>query len=977
MKIVEYSPKYAGSVADMWNKSSSSWGNHDELSTEQDVLDSERNSGNLKLYLALENDEVVGYCSLSEYKQDEGASYLPLINVRPDYHGKKIGKALILKILDEAKKTKWPRLDLYTWSGNIKAMPLYKKCGFFWERRNNTVHLMNFIPYVCQTEALNQYTEQLDLYKDSVREIDMEYDGHEENGFDIYYYQFKNDSTYLNLGFEKTSRGLVYIDTPDYEVRLTIPKHKLVYDKSYQSTLKITNKKDSDLKIEVEGVNNKNIIHSYSESFTVKDSIEINSSFLVDTFNKTQDLGKTHPSLELDLFINGKKAKMKCGILPKSPIEISLKVDEYLHRKEKTYFAYLNLENNLDKDETFDIHLPKTLIDYKEDINIFLKKEEKRSLKIPYTVKDFGYYKEEASIQYGQNIFKKLVKGIFKGHKEEFISELDNQILLVSGNSIITYQKDSKNITFANTSEFNANLSFMTPKIGLPYSLEFNNKEPEIEYKSDNQMVLSFESHSFKKVFLNVHIQNRFGLIEVAYELVNKGEKKVLSLSIPIMISASNSVIPFQNRLLKIGGSDGYIGNISSSKVDENWIYNDQMKQGFSWPDDIEMKVSDWHLSFDLEGINLDKNHTYKTKPFIVSYVHPTLKDFRKFMVSKEDKQSLEYLELKINKDNPFVKGPVDAKLISHRKAQIEGTITNNQSTYDIKDTFKVNAGLQNFKIELKDRIIEENRYLFKPSGQVTMVEKDGIYSVDNGLLAYKADINHSDSVFSLSFNQHEWIDANYPDPQERAWWASFVGGFAQRIHGIQDIVAIQEDRDMDFVELRDNFNNLWQGLKISTHYESDPVLKGISTINYILTMPGLPLIYRFTNVVNKSGSVLLHRNMHRRYIFNLDDSKGHIRFKHKDTTYKIGDQMIEIKMDNFISIESLRKHNIVIYSPKNDLIFESHKDYILAVSVKDMTVPDQESKMFEGEFLLFTQENIKEKDLRMMNHIGFGLEEK
>jgi len=974
MKIVEYSPKYAASVADMWNKSSSNWGNHDEFSTEQDVIDSEKNSGNLKLYLAIDNDEVVGYCSLSEYKQDEGASYLPLINVRPDYHGKKIGKALILKIIDEAKKTEWPRLDLYTWSGNIKAMPLYKKCGFFWERRNSTVHLMNFIPYICQTEALNKYTDQLDLYNDSIREIDMDYDGVDENGFDIYYYHFKNESTYLNLGFEKTSRGLVYIDNPDYEIRLNIPKHKLVYDNNYESTIKVTNKSDEDLNIQIEGVNNKNIKHEFRESFIVKDSLEINTTFIVEEFNKIQDLGKTHPSLEMILAISGEKAKFKCGIMPKSPIEINLKVDEYLHRKEESYHAYLNLENNLDEDKTFSIHLPNKLASFKEDVNVVLKKGEKRSVKIEYVVKDFGFYNEEAVVKYGQTTFKKEIKAIIKGLKEEFISDLEKQVLLVSGNSIMTYQKESHNISFSNTSEFDQDLAFMPPKIGMPYSLEFNNIEPRIMIESKNQMTLSFESDVFENVLLNIYLENKFGLLEVTYELVNKGKKRDLSMSIPVVGSVSQSYIPYQSKILKIGKQEGYIGNVNAESVDENWIYNDKLKQGFSWPEDINLKISDWHMSFDVESLSLGKNESYKSKPFIISYVHPTLKDFRKYLISKDDKLIIDNLDLEINNNNVFIDGPVKAKLISHRKAQIDGTITNNHSTCDISGSLEVNYGLQTFTIELKDRIIKERRLLFKPSGQVRMTEKDGIYIIDNGVLTYKADINHSDSVYSLMFNNQEWIDSNYPEPKERAWWANFVGGMVQRIYGVQDIVAIQEDRDIEFVTLEDNFNNKWQGLKISTHYESDPVLKGILTVNYILTLPGLPLVYRFTNVINNSGEVLLHRNMHRRYTLNLDDSKGSIKFKYRDTTYKVGDQAIDIEIDNLLSLESLRQHKVVIYNHMNDFIFDSQKDYIMAVSVKNMTVPDQESKLFEGEFLLFAEEDLYEKDLKMLDYIKFNI---
>ena len=86
MKIIEYSDQYAALVADMWNKSNSSWGNDISLHTADSVIASESSSGNIKLYLALDNEEVVGYCSFSEYRNDEGASYLPLLNVRPDYH---------------------------------------------------------------------------------------------------------------------------------------------------------------------------------------------------------------------------------------------------------------------------------------------------------------------------------------------------------------------------------------------------------------------------------------------------------------------------------------------------------------------------------------------------------------------------------------------------------------------------------------------------------------------------------------------------------------------------------------------------------------------------------------------------------------------------------------------------------------------------------------------------------------------------
>lgn len=120
VKIVEYHDGYAQAVAKMWNESSENWGGDDSVSTAQDIIDTEAKSTNLHLFLAVIGDEVVGYCGLSEYREDEGALYIPLINVHPDYQGLKIGKRLLLTALDKTVELGWPRLDLFTWPGNTR-----------------------------------------------------------------------------------------------------------------------------------------------------------------------------------------------------------------------------------------------------------------------------------------------------------------------------------------------------------------------------------------------------------------------------------------------------------------------------------------------------------------------------------------------------------------------------------------------------------------------------------------------------------------------------------------------------------------------------------------------------------------------------------------------------------------------------------------------------------------------------------------
>jgi len=100
VKIVEYTPALAGAVADMWNKSSSGWNGATMARTPEMVISEHSSASHLNVFLAVTGDEVIGYCSLDKYTHDEGALYINLLNVRPDYHGKKVGKMLVLACVE-------------------------------------------------------------------------------------------------------------------------------------------------------------------------------------------------------------------------------------------------------------------------------------------------------------------------------------------------------------------------------------------------------------------------------------------------------------------------------------------------------------------------------------------------------------------------------------------------------------------------------------------------------------------------------------------------------------------------------------------------------------------------------------------------------------------------------------------------------------------------------------------------------------
>ncbi|WP_246009415.1 GNAT family N-acetyltransferase [Brevibacillus fluminis] len=335
INLVDYRPELAAAVANMWNNSQDGWGGGNSIKTTEQVLQEEATSDALRVFLAMDGEQVAGYCSFGEYREDTGALYIPLLNVRPEYQGQKVGKLLVLRAVEETIKLGWPRLDLYTWAGNTKAIPLYKKCGFFWERRDDSTHLMNFIPTVLQTEAIADTFTTIDWYRDSTRPIEVEPDGRTENRFDYYEYSWQRDDVRLRVEFERRGRGLRLIETDDYLISATVEQAELVFGSRYPVTYRIVNKSGKPLHIKLAGENDKNIVFELAEEVTVQQELSITGHFTVGEIDREQSVWTTHPCVRAHLLINGKSALFQVGIVPKFPASLSVTVPGTLHHRDQ------------------------------------------------------------------------------------------------------------------------------------------------------------------------------------------------------------------------------------------------------------------------------------------------------------------------------------------------------------------------------------------------------------------------------------------------------------------------------------------------------------------------------------------------------------------------------------------------------------------------------------------------------------------
>lgn len=678
IRIVEYNPHYAKAVADMWNCSAEGWNGSFMNRTEETVLREHENAFHLHVFLAVKGDEVIGYCSFDEYTQDEGALYINTLNVRPDYHGKKVGKLLVMTAVNKTIELGWPRLDLYTWPGNTKAVHLYKKCGFFWGNLDNTTHLMNFIPTILKTEAISGFFETADWYEDSTRIIEIKPDGRRKNKFDYFEYSWEKNGKKLIVEFERTGRGMRLIETDDYLVSMTVQDHELVFGRSYKAAFDVANKSGKPLNVAIKGISDKNISFNFENSVDVgmENHRVIETSFHVGEVEAEQNPGKTHPGVAAEILIDGRKAFFKVGILPVYPAKLNLHMpgnESYIGASSE---CYMEIENKFNEDAVFELNLSeKDGVRFEQDkYKIELKGNERNTLTILYTLDRYFYYSAAiavtAYLKTGETIrFSKKINGAFMGRDGIMWGEGEDFCEILNGPYSAWFNKKNNCLCLGRLYGDSSLTFWAFPKVGKPFSSELSKKKPDsIQcYREGDIVVLRavYNLQDFKGLQLtSVCALSSGGIIQHYYEVKNLRDNETAEdvwLSDTFRHDLYRGVIPYEGRFIEIDDTaEGILNYWNSEKITENWLfsYGEKLTRGLYWDNDEKIKFDNRSMFFEHNLGKLPPGACAKTKPVTaVLGVFNDWRDFREFVLKKaiHDKPVLtNHVDIIINGGNPF-----------------------------------------------------------------------------------------------------------------------------------------------------------------------------------------------------------------------------------------------------------------------------------------------------------------------------------
>lgn len=1022
LKIVEYNESYAKSIADMWRRSTEGWNGENGNKTEESIISEHKNSANINTYLAILNNEVVGYCSFTKSLEDEDTLHIKLLNARYDCHGMGIGKALVKKAIERTIELKYPRIDINTWASNTKAMPLYKKCGYFFENREDEIHLMNFIPTVMQTEAVNEFFKTANWYDDMKRTIDMEPDGGFIDGFEIYEYCWGKNNQKLRMDFERKGRGLRLIETEDYKITLSAPKQNLIFNRTYNVAYEIINKSGKALTVEVIGKNNKNIKFLFHEKIDVLKKEIIQGDFYVEEIQKEFNNFSIYPKLTADVLINGKKAVFSLGISPQFPAKVSLFYDNVLRCNDEKFNLYIDIENCTNENSVFEFVLPQVdeLEFSQNNFKIEMVANEKRQIPIEVIMRKPCLYHEElnikATLENGECIkFKKYIGEVFQGYDNSFGGELDNKYVIVNDIYKLIMDKSSNKVhIFVGNKKMNSYILY--PRIGMPYSDEFSNTSIENVklYNKDSKMILigDYISTVHKDVIVKTIFKlYKNGLIEHYYKVQNKSNEPTKNISIEksFHYRIEGAIIPYDNKIIKSNEvRDDYPSYYNSEKFSENWIFS-SLEESLIWPQNSKCTFDGWHMNIEYDLGILKGNEIKTTKPLYLAFsTFKTWEEVKKFALKCNHIKNtfvLDDFELNINDYNPFVKENFNIKIIENKEILHEGEVTIQSSNNSFNEThvqienktqrmtiplhadnfidndiLSIKANFKTFSFEGKKAIFYIKNIPFKHD--ISEISGIKVYSIDNGVIKIKASNMFSPGIFSMEFEGKEWLDTDFPNREMKSWYNPWIGGILNIPENMIENgkILLNEDINIEFIEKLDTLGNRWSGIKTSIHIKNIESFKEIYLNQYFLMLPGVPIVLNFTQIINNED---IYRNINKftnvsflKIGNELEKSwvsvKNHGGYINK---YRPGTRDYEIyPKSSFLCGSDDLNYKIQVYSDTDE--YEKYiylcNSELTCMHYKDIKLLPHENKILPNVFYIFTKNHIEDKYLKDLQNIKF-----
>jgi len=326
--IKEYEPADAEGLAEMWNACDPLWPGGFTGGvpfTAERIRQWHEQDRYLGVFIAVMDGRPVGYCSLSSFWSDEHAAYVGLLGLHPDYLGQGLGKALLLKCVERTCRLGRKRLDLHTWPGNGRAVPLYKKTGFFWVPET-WVYMQNYIPLILR-EFPDYFTDDLsspapDWYRHFRRELSMAPDDVVEDGVGLYPYRWEKDGRHLTVWIDRAARGMCGFETDEVLVRCAVEGGQVTGGFPARVRWTLVNKRDDPLPMTLVARGSERARLSKEMTLALVGQAQLEAELVAESDFASDWKDEHTPVVTTTLFLGERTFTLKAGVVGQPPVTV-------------------------------------------------------------------------------------------------------------------------------------------------------------------------------------------------------------------------------------------------------------------------------------------------------------------------------------------------------------------------------------------------------------------------------------------------------------------------------------------------------------------------------------------------------------------------------------------------------------------------------------------------------------------------------
>ncbi len=293
-------------------------------------------------------DVIAGYCSIWEDNEDAKALYVSTLNVIPRFQKLGLARRMLTHAVEYSRDWGATRLDLHTWTGNLKAVPLYKKCGFFWEP-DTSVHMLNFMPAILKLAAAQSFFQRHDWYKTLQRQLSQSEDGEYWEGMRVYTYQFVAQEEALIVRVDTASRSITAVETDSYAAAAIALEPEPPRELPTSIRWRIVNKSTSTSQITLlaSGTPHLTIEQRQSLELDPGQAHELTAELTISPDLPALKPGKAAPALSSLLVINDTVLELAPGLRPRAAIEVGLEPEHCVLMPGVALCAEIWLRNHL------------------------------------------------------------------------------------------------------------------------------------------------------------------------------------------------------------------------------------------------------------------------------------------------------------------------------------------------------------------------------------------------------------------------------------------------------------------------------------------------------------------------------------------------------------------------------------------------------------------------------------------------------